>query len=315
MVIRLSSMGDVLLTTPALRCLKAANPGCEIHFLTKKTYAPLIENNPNVDRVIFFEGSLGQTIDLLRQQHYTGIVDLHGSLRSLIIKLALWKVPCATIDKRNLDKWLLVRLKWARQPIKHIVTRYIDVAARFGAVDDGLGMDLHLTENDKVTLPHPCDGPFLALVIGAQHRTKKLPIEKLAEIVRHSPLPVAIIGGPEDAPVGQKLAADLSPKVWDTCGKLSLRQSAFVIGRAKYVVAHDTGMMHVAAALQKQIWSVWGSTVPAFGMEPYGAARSEIVEVNGLPCRPCSKLGHPACPKGHFACMKQIHLGFVEQLH
>lgn len=308
-------MGDVLLTTPAVRCLKTANPECEIHFLTKKSYAPLLENNPNVDRIICFEGDLSATIGQLWPMNYSGIVDLHGSLRSLAVKLALWQVPSSTLNKRNFEKWMLVNLKWSQKPIDHIVTRYINTASRFGAKDDSQGLDLFLSETDKIVMPTPFNGIFLALVIGAQHQTKKLPLHKLAELVRLSSLPVAIIGGPEDSAEGQKLALEIGPKVLDLCGKLSIRQSAYVLSQAKYVVAHDTGMMHVAAALRKKIWSVWGSTVPAFGMSPYGAEQSVWVEISGLQCRPCSKLGHLKCPKGHFACMERQNLEFVGQLH
>jgi len=306
LIIRFSSMGDVLLTTPVVRCLRKAHPETEIHYLTKPAFAPLLQGNPYIDRVITLGPSLFGTIRELRTTGYTGIIDLHHNLRTAIVKAAMQLVPSYSFNKLNIAKWLLVNFKIDRLPRVHIVQRYLKAAAPFGVVDDGLGTDLFLGDDDAVSLPWADGHPYVAVVIGAQQATKRMPTAKLIEVCRMSPLPVALIGGKEDATVSGAIHAALGDKVWDTSGKMSIRQSAFIIGKASHVVAHDTGMMHVAAALKRPITSVWGNTVPTFGMYPYlpdGAVQSRIMEVQGLGCRPCSKLGHDRCPKGHFRCM------------
>lgn len=306
LIIRFSSMGDVLLTTPVVRCLRKVQPEAEIHYLTKEAFAPLLHGNPYIDRIITLGPSLTGTIGHLRSMGYTGIIDLHHNLRTAMVKAAMPSVPSQSFDKLNFAKWLLVNLRTDRLPRIHIVQRYLAAAAPFGAVDDGMGTDLFLADADAVPLPWAVGTPFVAVVIGAQQATKRMPTEKLIEVCRLCPLPMALIGGKEDATVSKAIHAALGDRVWDTCGKMSIRQSAYIIGAAAHVVAHDTGMMHVAAALRRPITSVWGNTVPAFGMYPYlpdGTVPSRMVEVDGLSCRPCSKLGHRQCPKGHFRCM------------
>lgn len=306
LIVRFSSMGDVLLTTPVVRCLRQAHPEAEIHYLTKPAFATLLHGNPYIDRIITLGPSLAGTIGHLRATGYTGIIDLHHNLRTAMVKASMPWVPSYSFNKLNIAKWLVVNLRMDRLPRVHIVQRYLAAAAPFGVVDDGLGCDLFLCDDDAVPLPWPDGRPYVAMVIGGQQATKRMPTAKLIEVCRLCPLPVALVGGKEDAPVSGAIRAAVGEKVWDTCGQMTIRQSAHIIGKAAHVVAHDTGMMHVAAALKRPITSVWGNTVPAFGMYPYlpdGAVQSRIMEVQGLGCRPCSKLGHTHCPKGHFRCM------------
>ena len=91
------------------------------------------------------------------------------------------------------------------------------------------------------------------------------------------------------------------------CGRYSLHQSASLLRQAAFVVSHDTGLMHIAAAFGQRIYSIWGNTVPEFGMYPF-RTEYEALEVPGLPCRPCSKIGFAQCPQGHFRCMRAQNL-------
>ncbi|MGB3073824.1 MAG: glycosyltransferase family 9 protein, partial [Chitinophagales bacterium] len=152
---------------------------------------------------------------------------------------------------------------------------------------------------------------FIALVIGAKHTTKKLPFEKLVELCNLLPYPIMLLGGPEDAETGDALAKTDPVKISNSCGKYSISQSASLLKLSKLVITHDTGLMHIAAAFRKKIISVWGNTVPAFGMSPYyghAAIYQAMVEINNLNCRPCSKIGFEKCPKGHFKCMNLINV-------
>ena len=148
---------------------------------------------------------------------------------------------------------------------------------------------------------------YLAFAIGAQHQTKRLPTAKIVEICKGIKRPIFLLGGKEEEAEGEQIAEQSGSHVTNLCGKLSLQESAEVLRGAAFVITHDTGMMHIAAAFQQKILSIWGNTVPAFGMSPYYGSehpdRNISFEVPGLACRPCSKIGHAACPMGHFRCM------------
>ena len=152
---------------------------------------------------------------------------------------------------------------------------------------------------------------YIALVIGAAHATKRLPVDKLIEICRLSPVSVVLLGGKDDAERGKEITKSVSNKVYNSCGKLSLDQSAFLVREARSVVSHDTGLMHIAAAFNKPIISIWGNTVPELGMYPYKVSFLKMLEVEGLSCRPCSKIGYKKCPLGHFKCMNNQDVSLI----
>ncbi len=321
LVLRFSSIGDIVLTTPVLRALAQQVPGAQVHFATKPAYRGLLEPNPYVARVHCLTGSLGELVRELRAEQFDYIIDLHNNLRTRLIKLRLG-VKSSSFDKLNGPKWLLVNFKIDRLPRVHIVARYLAAAAPLGVADDGQGLDYFIPESqevDPVTLPAPFQRGYVAVAIGAQHATKRLPLEKLVELCqRLAPRPIMLLGGPEDAPVAEALVAAVSPEcslshsvaqslIENGCGRYSLHQSASLLRQASFVVSHDTGLMHIAAAFGRPIFSVWGNTVPAFGMYPY-RTEFQVLEVPGLSCRPCSKIGYAKCPQGHFRCMREQNL-------
>lgn len=325
LIIRFSSIGDIVLTTPVIRCLKE-QLGAEVHFLTKKQFLPLIEANPNVDRIFSITEKVSEVIKELKGEKYDYIVDLHKNIRSWQVILSICK-PFGTFTKLNIRKFLICKLKINLLPDIHIVDRYFHAVKRLGVRNDGRGLEYYIPAgiDPRKKIPDlPLEG-FVALVIGGKHATKQLPRERLLEICQAMTKPIVILGGPEDKDVGEYLlntASCLLPPVYcdlyNTCGLLSLPESAALIKAADAVITHDTGLMHIAAAFQKDIISIWGNTIPGFGMYPYFPGNykgnSKIVEVRGLPCRPCSKLGYKKCPKGHFKCMVDINLGNIKTL-
>ena len=164
-------------------------------------------------------------------------------------------------------------------------------------------MDFFLTDKDKVeNLPND----YVVFAVGGKHETKKLPTNKIISICNKLNTQIILIGGKEDFLTAEKIITATS-NTKNACGKYSIGQSAFIIKNAKHVITHDTGMMHIAAAFKKKIYSVWGNTISAFGMSPYLAnPNSKIIEVENLSCRPCTKIGFDKCPKGHFDCMQKI---------
>lgn len=319
LIIRFSSIGDIVLTTPVIRCIKKQLPETELHYCTKKIFAPILTANPYIDKLIAFEKPLHTLIHNIEKEKYDYVIDLHNSLRSNIITSNL-QLNTYVFNKINFRKWLMVKLKWNRLPDVHIVQRYLATLKDLGVQDDGAGLDYFIADADVVQLkdmPDFIHSGFIALVIGAAHNTKKLPIEKLTALCEKMQKPIVLIGGSEDLATGEKLANKFPDKVWNACGIFNINQSASLISQSAKVYTPDTGMMHIAAAFQKPIKSFWGNTIPEFGMYPYYNAthtlqqlreQKQILEVAGLPCRPCSKIGFSECPRKHFKCMQDMDI-------
>ena len=314
LIIRFSSIGDIVLTSPVVRCLKQQVKDAEVHFLTKKSFASVIEHNPFIDRKIYFEGELAGMIPELKKEKYDFVIDLHNNLRTLNLKSKLG-VKSFSFNKLNIEKWLLVNLKKDRMPDVHIVDRYMETVKSLGVMNDGKGLDYFISQEDGNAiqkLPEEFQKDYIAFVIGAKHNTKKLPTDKIISICKKLNRPIVLLGGKEDFDVGEKIKSAIqtaevkSQMVFNACGKFSLNESAALIKQSSKVISHDTGLMHIAAAFKKEIISVWGNTVPEFGMSPYYGNfefRNSRFEIKNLSCRPCSKIGFDKCPKGHFRCM------------
>ena len=326
LIIRFSSIGDIVLTTPVIRCIKQQIPDADIHYLTKPAYHSVLASNPYLTAIHLLQNNWQQTVNDLKKERFDYIIDLHNNLRSLRIKKALKGVKSHSFPKLNAQKWLLTAFKINVLPKVHIVNRYLDAARPLGVVNDGNGLDYYIANVDEVSydrLPLSHCAGYIAVVIGATYNTKKLPLHKLKELCGLISYPMILLGGKEDEKKGDDIAAVNDIRIFNACGKFSLNESADLVRKARLVVTHDTGLMHIAAAFQKPIISVWGNTVPAFGMTPYYGQQNKwneasfaspgshtkpqsvIAEVKKLYCRPCSKIGYNKCPLGHFKCMEK----------
>jgi ADP-heptose:LPS heptosyltransferase len=311
LILRFSSIGDIVLTTPIVRCVKEQLPqGSEVHFLTKNTFVAMLKNNPYISKIYGIEKKVSEIIPQLKKEKYDVIIDLHKNIRTAQVKNSL-KIKSFTFNKLNLTKWIYVNFKWNLLPSTHIVDRYFEAVKKLGITNDFKGLDYFIPKEDEVlldTLPSNFKSGYIAMAIGAKFSTKAMPTEKLILLINKLSLPVVLLGGKEDDAKAKKILNAYTEKVYNACGKYSLNSSASLVKQANLVIAHDTGLMHIAAALNKKIISVWGSTVPQFGMYPYMPQSPQnfiISEVNNLSCRPCSKLGFTSCPKKHFKCMLQ----------
>ena len=319
LVIRFSSIGDIILTSPVIRCLKKQRPEAEIHFLTKVQFKDLVAHSPYVDRLHTIERDVHEVLPALKKEGFTEIIDLHHNLRTMKVKRAL-SAPAYSFPKLNIEKWMLVHLKRDRMPRTHIVDRYMSTVAHLGVKNDGAGLDLFIPAEKEVplsVLPESHRSGYVALCIGGAHATKRMPQHKLIELARLVGGPLVIIGGPDDKPVARAIADAVGGRAFDATGQYDLLGSASLIQQAKRAITHDSGAMHVAAAFRKNTVSIWGNTVPQFGMGPYipqHPERAHIVEVTGLPCRPCSKIGFDECPRGHFRCMEKQDLEQVARI-
>ena len=285
LVIRFSSIGDIILTTPVVRCLATQLPDVEIHYLTKKSYSPILANNPYIKKIIELDGSLNALIPRLKAENYDHIVDLHKNMRS-IYTLACLRKPFSTFSKLNIRKLILVKSGINLLPPVHIADRYMTAVKRFAVVNDGEGLDFFIPSADEIDLkifPEVFHNGYVGFVIGGKFNTKILPAEKVIDIIRNVKLPVILLGGAEDQERGEVIKNSFSARVYNACGRFSLMQSASLVKQAVAIATNDTGLMHIAAAFNKKIISIWGNTVPDFGMYPYkmkeNASETLIAEV------------------------------------
>jgi len=311
LLIRFSSIGDIVLTSPVIRCLKQQVPDAEVHFLVKDRFLPVVQHNPYIDKVQVLAHSWELMIEELRSENYDHIIDLHHNAKTLRVKSAL-KVKVHSFYKLNIQKYFLTAFKINFLPKVHIVDRYLDTVKSFGVKNDGKGLDYFISKEEEIRkqdIPASHSAGYYALVIGAAHGTKRWPVHKWKSFCEQVKHPVILLGDQTDAARGEEIAAIDPDKIYNACGKFSLNESADIIRRSKLVISNDTGLMHIAAAYKKPVISLWGNTVPAFGMTPYygnAMVPSTILEVNKLWCRPCSKIGYAKCPLGHFKCMEKI---------
>jgi len=308
LIIRFSSIGDIVLCSPIIRCTKKTYPQAEIHFITKKEYASLVEKNPSISKTYLIdEKDVKPHIPSLQKENYDLIIDLHKNLRSLRLKSQL-RGKKLTFNKLNFRKLLYCRLKINTLPKRHLVDRYFDALKKQQIFNDNKGLDFFLPETISVNLPTE---NYIAIVIGAKFATKQMPAELIAEIISKTTKDCILLGGNTDISLANEIMQLAKTKrLHNLCGKLDLFASAYILKKAAVVLTNDTGLMHIAAAFSKKIVSVWGNTVADFGMYPYMPNKEEgkdyfIVEVKNLGCRPCSKIGYKKCPKKHFHCMKQ----------
>jgi heptosyltransferase-2 len=265
------------------------------------TFSKVVDGNPFIAKCYSYEDEKANGFKDLHGERYDLIIDLHKNLRSRQI-IRVLKVTSLSFNKFNIRKWLSVKLKWPPLPDMHIVDRYFQAIRTLNVQNDGKGLDFFIGENYSGELPDK----YVAIALGAAHKTKMIPESLILRIIDRTNLPVVLIGGPEELILGERIAYKSGKDVISTAGKCSIHQSADIINRSVCIITPDTGMMHIAAALKKETISVWGNTVPEFGMYPYFGDEvvPHFVSEVKLPCRPCSKIGYSKCPKGHFKCMK-----------
>ncbi|MBK7094332.1 MAG: glycosyltransferase family 9 protein [Saprospiraceae bacterium] len=303
LIIRLSSIGDIILTSAAIKYAKLYLDA-EVHYLTKKSNESLIRQNPYIDKVYLFDNDLNEIIKQLSEENYDRIFDLHNNLRSFIIKLKL-KVKSSTLNKYNLSKWLMVNFK-RKIIIPHIVKRYLRTIDKSYNTDFSDELEFYYPEIPSFIIQTEMPEEYYCFSLGAKHFTKKIPVSLAIRIIESINSKVVLIGGNDVLEESHEIEKKCSDKVINLCSKLSIQESAYIIEKSRLLVSSDTGMMHLGAALKKEVHVIWGNTVPEFGMYAYygpNLSKSYNYEVD-LTCRPCSKIGFDSCPKKHFRCMK-----------
>lgn len=300
LIIRLSSIGDILLTTPIIRALKTHLPDAELHFLLKPQYQELLQYNPYVDKLLFYRSPLWRMVRSLPS--YDVVLDLHRNWRSLFLRLRGRRRY--TFPKANWKKWLMVRTKYPFQ-VEHVVNRYAVALKPLGISLDEGGVDFFFPPEleEAVSLDS-----YYAIGLSGSYPTKKWLWEYYVEVIDKVAMPVVLLGGASEMKEASQIIASVKEKgkVLNLVDKLSLLEVGAWIKRARLLITHDTGLMHMGATLKTPMITLWGNTVPEFGMTPYRGGPHVLFENPFVPCRPCSKLGFQECPKKHFLCMRSI---------
>ncbi len=315
LVIRLSSIGDIVLTTPLLRSIKTTWPSARIDYCTKASYVSLLEANPRISTIYTIEAPPAGGYDL--------VVDLQNNLRSQTIVRSLHKQHLVRYRKTNWKKWLLVQCKInIYGTYRSVVDRYRDSLKEVALSGDSLACELYPTSSERTFAStfFDCGKKTLALCFGAKHFTKRYPPRSFAALLilllREMQLQVLLLGGKEDAPQASEIIAALPdllrPMVLNLAGSCSLMQTAAILERSDAVLCNDTGLMHIASAFGKKLFVLFGSSSSAFGFLPYHVPY-DLFQVEGLPCRPCSHIGRDHCPKGHFRCMNDLSVDIIAE--
>ena len=330
LVIRLSSIGDVILVTPMLRALKARFPACAVDMITRTEFAALLQGNPHIDRlrtVDVAEGRAGlRALNLaLMEEHYDAVFDLHNNFRSRIIRNGL-SSRVHVVRKRTMRRFLLTHLHWNTfEDVVPVPERYIETAAGYGVRPDADGPRLYPDEGTKLSArlklraagADPA-GAAIGICPGARHFTKRWPAEYFTELARLLAAEgerLLLFGGADDREAAAEIARADPRRITDLTGRLSLMETAAAMEHCRAVVANDSGLMHMATAMGRPVAALFGGTVLEFGFFPYNAA-AVVVETDGSPCRPCPHLGRDRCPAGHFAGLRDIvPTGALAALH
>ncbi len=311
LILRFSSIGDIVLTTPVIRSLANDKVRKEVHFLTKSNFKDTLLHNPYLNKLYTFEKEITEVIDELKKENYDYIIDLHNNIRTKRLIANLRKTT-RTFNKLNYEKWIRVNLKKDILPKVHIVERYMNTISFLNIKYDGEGLDYFIGEEDENVfekIGFQRELSYFVFVVGGAHNTKQIPNKLLIDIGKLSQKRIVLLGGKGDIENAEIVVNAIGGDITNLVGKLSLNETAAIIKYCDKVLTPDTGLMHIAAAMKKEILSVWGNTIPEFGMwallPENMKNRNHIFEVKDLRCRPCSKIGYDKCPKRHFNCMLQ----------
>ena len=319
LIIRLSSLGDIVLTTPILQLLRGSCPEARIDFLLKAEYQDLLRAHPCVDRLLLWEKqqSLRAMLRTLRKTRYDVVLDLHRTLRSWLLYRGVRARRRLAYSKRTLRRELLVRLRWnTLRTMTTVPERYAAPLRRLGITASlpptALYLDVEcqdaMARHLMQALSECPERPLFAVAPGARWPTKRWPVERFAQaaqtLAARYEATIILVGDRTETSLARELTARLSVPVMDWTGRLSLMQTAVLIQRCQLLLCNDSGLMHVAVALQVPVVAIFGPTVQEFGFYPF-QARAQVLS-RPLACRPCSTKGSLYCPRGHHDCMTHI---------
>ena len=322
LIIRLSSIGDIVLTTPVIRILKQKFPGSRIDFVIKKQFAELLVHHPGIHHLYVFDkcnklNRLKTIKQQIRAEKYDLVIDLHKNFRSYYLTFLSRAKQIVRYKKGVLRRFLFVKFKLnLYREIIPIYRRYLACLKPLQIFYDDRGLELFLHNGLKLKIIERYKSFFeapgtviIGIVPGAKHATKRWQAEgflsTIHDLTEKRQAKIIIFGGKADQDIIPSFEIENNQHVLDTTGKLSIAETAALMSHCDVVMTNDSGLMHIASALKKKVVAIFGSTTEEFGFFPY-ATEHIVIQQHGLSCRPCSHVGRKNCPRGHFRCMKEI---------
>ena len=303
LIIRFSSIGDVVLTSPILRCLKKQKK-CIVHYLIKRQYKEVIENNSYIDKIHVIDQKYKQILPDLKSEKFDFVIDLQNNFKSFIIRKRI-NSKTYTVQKANWHKFLLIYLRIDLLK-NHVLDRYFKCVESLGVYNDKEGLDFDIPSNTYVD--YDVSKPFIVWNIGASFNKKKLSSQQIAEVCNRLNNRVVIIGGVNDKELALSIMKSIkNDNVVNFCGHLSISQAAYLLKESSLVLTNDTGLMHIAAAYNKRIISFWGCTKPIIGFTPLIDERNSRMILSENSKYPCSKHGK-YCRFQSDGCIKTISI-------
>ncbi len=315
-IIRLGSLGDLVLMVPMLRALRSEFPSNEIHLVCKEKFSGLFDAGGLVDSFIAVKrGDLPELFRLraaLSRERYETIIDAHGVIRSNLLfhSLRAWRKLQIRKDEIRKAALIVGRINLYHR-IESQAGRYAELAARLGAETRGTHAGLPVSpaaERRAETLLGAGGGrPPIAFAPGARWPTKRWPAGHFARLIAEAAARgcrCILLGGSEDLGANAEVAALSECAPLDLTGALSIMESAAVLKRCGALVTNDSAPLHLAEAVGTPVIALFGPTVREFGYYPR-LERSRALETM-LPCRPCSRNGKRSCPYGTKECLTSI---------
>jgi ADP-heptose:LPS heptosyltransferase len=323
-----ASISDVVFATPVIRALKVQLDDVEVHVLVETSAAFILDENPYVDQIHFFNPSFWESRKRLGVEKFEFVVNLREDWFARLLSFFIGK---KTYSLKSLwwKKWLMVNLKIEQLPNTHLVSRMMDTVEDLQVKQDELGLDYFIPEKDRVLLkwlPEAFHQGYYVFCIHASYNTRKLTVDRMIELCDKINKPIVVLGSSDDSATGELLSGffgkslsvsyeegllQLNKKtiVYNGCGKFNFNQMASIVKQSRGVFTFDNEFIPIASAFKREIFGLWGNTILLFGRYPY-RTKFTVFENNRVTCRPCSTKGFDKCPKGHFKCMQRIVFDF-----
>jgi heptosyltransferase-2 len=324
LIIRFSSMGDVILTSPLTELTKKIFPNAKIDFCVKRKYSYFVKSNKTINNVIIADdelkySSLKKLIKQIKQTKYDLIIDAQNNLKSFYIRLLI-QGNKLVFNKHSFKKLLLVKFKInLLRNSKPIINRYKSILKDYALRNEIDATELpsvflnkeseQKIENFLNEISIPKDSKKICIPIVSGHFTKTYPKEYYAELINKFSANTVffLIGIERDKNTADYIIENVNKgNAYNLCGSLASEDLVSLLNRCDIIIGGDTGPIHIAESLNKPLIMLAGSSVKEFGFYPQNN-KAIVIENNNIKCRPCSHIGKSKCPKGHFKCMKDLY--------
>lgn len=322
LVIRFSSLGDIIITTPLLKILKENFPSAEIDYCTREDYRELLNTNPHIRKIIavgsdFDFARLKQLKNTISLGRYDLIIDAHNNFRTFYLRQFLrFKSKFLVFKKYSFRKFLLVKFKInLMKKLPSITERYIKIIEPITNAKQTIPLpEIFTNESTKEKIDSifkelgiNTTNKIIAIAPSSKHFTKTYPAELYTELINKfdNDTTVLLIGKGNDIMQIGRIMEKSSGNIYNLCSMLNPIELAELLKRCSLFISGDTGPMHIAEAVNAPLIMLAGSSVKEFGFYPQ-SEKAVVIENNNLKCRPCSHIGLSYCPLGHFKCMVDL---------